>query len=69
MPDSIVMVQAFAELRYGAVVHTRENSMKYGHNLGQTLYHYAIYAATCGHWDASRPRNAVSWILGDVIPF
>ena len=35
VPDSIVMVQAFAELRYGAVVHTRENSVKYGHNLGQ----------------------------------
>ena len=32
--DSIVMVQAFAELRYGVVVHTRENSVKYGHNLG-----------------------------------
>ena len=30
--------QAFAELRYGAVVHTRENIVKYGHNLGQTLY-------------------------------
>ena len=35
--DSIAIVQAFAELRYGAVVHTRENSVKYGHNLGQTL--------------------------------
>ena len=30
--DSIVMVQAFAELRYGVVVHMRENSVKYGHN-------------------------------------
>ena len=38
MSDSIAIVQAFAELRYGAVVHTRENSVKYGHNLGQTLY-------------------------------
>ena len=28
--DHIVMVQAFAELRYGAVIHTRENSVKYG---------------------------------------
>ena len=28
--DSIAIVQAFAELRYGAVVHTRENSVKYG---------------------------------------
>ena len=33
MSDSIAIVQAFAELRYGAVVHTRENSVKYGHNL------------------------------------
>ena len=33
----IVMVQAFAELRYGVVVHTRENSVKYGHNFNQTL--------------------------------
>ena len=38
MSDPIAIVQAFAELRYGAVVHTRENSVKYGHNLGQTLY-------------------------------
>ena len=30
--DPVVMVQAFAELRYGVVVHTRENSVKYGHN-------------------------------------
>jgi hypothetical protein len=36
---SIVMVQAFAELRYGVVVHMRENSVKYGHNFNQTLYH------------------------------
>ena len=35
--DSIAVLQAFAELRYGAVVHTRENSVKYGHK-GQTLY-------------------------------
>ena len=32
------MVQAFAELRYGVVVHTRENSVKYGHNFNQTPY-------------------------------
>ena len=38
MSDSVAIVQAFAELRYGAVVRTRENSVKYGHNLGQTLY-------------------------------
>jgi hypothetical protein len=30
--DSIVMVRAFAELRYGVVVRMRENSVKYGHN-------------------------------------
>ena len=36
--DSIVMVQALAELRYGVVVHTRENSVKYGHNFNQTPY-------------------------------
>jgi hypothetical protein len=37
--DLIVMVQAFVELRYGVVVHMRENSVKYGHNfIGQTLY-------------------------------
>ena len=33
--DPIAMVQAFAELRYGVVPHTLENSVKYGHNLGQ----------------------------------
>ena len=38
MPDSIVMVQAFKELRYGVVVHMRENSVKYGHNFNQPLY-------------------------------
>ena len=27
MSDSIVMVQAFAELRYGVVVHMRENPL------------------------------------------
>ena len=32
MPDPIVMVQVFAELRYGVVAHTRENSVKYGLN-------------------------------------
>ena len=38
VPDSIVIVQAFEELRYGVVVHTRENSVKYGHNFNQTPY-------------------------------
>ena len=36
--DPIAMVQAFAELRYGVVPHTLENSVKYGHNLGHTPY-------------------------------
>ena len=36
--DPIAMVQAFAELRYGVVAHTLENSVKYGHNLGHTPY-------------------------------
>ena len=39
MSDLIVMVQAFAELRYGVVAHTLENSVKYGHNLGHTPYY------------------------------
>ena len=34
--DPIAMVQALAELRYGVVVHTRENSVKYGLNFNQT---------------------------------
>ena len=38
MSDPIVMVQAFAELRYGVVVHMRENSVNYGHNFNQTPY-------------------------------
>ena len=42
VPDPIVMVHAFAELRYGVVVHTRENSLKYGHNFNHTLYNYSI---------------------------
>jgi len=32
------MVQALAELRYGVLVHTRENSVKYGLNFNQTPY-------------------------------
>ena len=36
--DPIAMVEAFAELRYGVVAHTLENSVKYGHNLGHTPY-------------------------------
>ena len=35
--DPIVMVQAFALLRYGVVVHICENSVKCGHNFNQTL--------------------------------
>ena len=33
--DPIAMVQALAELRYGVVVHTRENSVKYGLNFNR----------------------------------
>ena len=40
--DPIAMVQAFAELRYGVVAHTLENSVKYGHNLGHTPYGVTI---------------------------
>ena len=40
--DSIAMVQAFAELRYGVVAHTLENSVKYGHNFNQTPYSLSI---------------------------
>ena len=36
--DPIAMVQALAELRYGVLVHTRENSVKYGLNFNQTPY-------------------------------
>ena len=39
VPDAIVMVQTFAELSYGVVVHERENSLKYiGHNFNHTPY-------------------------------
>ena len=37
------MVQALAELRYGAVVHTRENSVKYGLNFNQAPYEYDVF--------------------------
>jgi hypothetical protein len=38
VPDPIVMVlvQVFAELRYGVVAHTREDRVKYGLNFNQT---------------------------------
>ena len=36
--DPIAMVQALTELRYGVVVHTRENSVNYGLNFNQTPY-------------------------------
>ena len=47
MSDSIVMVQAFAELRYGVVAHMRENSVKYGLNFNQTPY--STYAVSYTH--------------------
>ena len=43
MSDPIVMVQAYAELRYGVVVHMRENSVKYGHTINQTLYRVLVH--------------------------
>ena len=46
MSDPIAMVQAFAELRYGVVAHTLENSMKYGHNLGHTPYGNLRYSVS-----------------------
>ena len=51
--DSIVMVQALAELRYGVVVHTRENSVKYGLNFNQTPYGCQVLAP-------GRPGHAAS---------
>ena len=60
MSDSIAIVQAFAELRYGAVVHMRENSLKYGHNLGQTLY--------CGSFLNKLPLPKLSWIIAPRVP-
>ena len=47
--DPIAMVQAFAELRYGVVAHTLENSVKYGHNLGQTPYQCVQRGARAAH--------------------
>ena len=47
--DPIVMAQAFAELRYGVVIHTRENSVKYGHNFNQTLYGFTRAVRARGH--------------------
>ena len=44
--DPIAMVEAFAELRYGVVPHTLENSVKYGHNLGHTPYHTSSQKTT-----------------------
>ena len=44
--DPIAMVQAFAELRYGVVAHTLENSVKYGHNLGHTPYQLTSMSMT-----------------------
>jgi hypothetical protein len=47
--DSIVMVRAFAELRYGVVAHTRENSVKYGHNFN-SLCHCVEHAPLWALW-------------------
>ena len=52
MKDPIVMVQVFAEQRYGVVAHTRENSVKYGLNFNQTPYYYEY--------------NLLEWVVGVV---
>ena len=58
MSDPIAMVQAFAELRYGVVVHMRENSVKYGHNFTTKFFNawqMALVSRLGGHWrDAGR---------------
>ena len=54
MSDSIVMVQAFAELRYGVVVHMRENSVIYGHNLISISTKPFTYANIFGLWCLER---------------
>ena len=53
VPDPIVMVQAFAELRYGVVVHTRETSVKYGHNFNQTPYAACSILRVLTQWGAT----------------
>ena len=54
--DPIAMVQAFAELRYGVVAHTLENSVKYGHNLGHTPYVALAQAAAVSGGGVRRER-------------
>jgi hypothetical protein len=68
--DSIAIVQAFAELRYGAVVHTRANSVKYGHNfIGQTFTHgfthteRLIYHCTVYTGRVKGPRRCQAGLL------
>ena len=56
--DHIVMVQAFAELRYGVVVHTRENSVKYGHNFRFTTKPFKNVASwLCELWRCAGCRH------------
>ena len=57
--DSIVMVQALAELRYGVVVHTRENSVKYGLNFNQTPYtaHRHAHTRARAHGPGARTQK------------
>jgi hypothetical protein len=38
VPDPISMANAFAELGYGIMVHTRENGFRCGHFSGHALY-------------------------------
>ena len=71
--DPIAMVQALAELRYGVVVHTRENSVKYGLNFNQTPYnlrglhtthvHSTLLDVTHARCARVRPLQLTRWRL------
>ena len=70
MSDPIVMVQAFAELRYGVVAHMRENSVKYGLNFNQTPYSTYVdkhNISTIAPPDATSLERAEIDIEGNVI--
>ena len=57
MSDPIVTVQAFAELRYGVVVHMRENSVKYGHSFNHKPLPLA-HSGLSGHRQGSSALGA-----------
>ena len=64
VPDPIVMVQVFAELRYGVVAHTRENSVKYGLNFNQTPY---IVDGRAFYRRAMRHRDTCVTLYGAIL--